>query len=227
MKLNFLNVLKGKSTPEEIAEQIVALEEKQKLCEQEKSEAKEKAKEIRSRVMCGERVNPDAVKQADLALDECDINLDVVTESLTKLKTKLEEALTVKRDEEAKRVIEDRKQLNLDRDKAVLELWRAKGKLFALAFAIYGHPETTRRHLEDFPEFSPRLGTDEYKHFHAEIDKGIAELRRPTIADVEEGIRGRDHWVSHFDLEHEVKALMRKYRPEPVKPAEQAEPVAE
>lgn len=227
MKLNFLNVLKSKSTPEEIAEQIVALEEKQKLYEQEKAEAKEKAKEIRSRVMCGERVNPDAVKQADLALEECDINLDVVIESLTKLKMKLEEALTAKRDEEAKRIIDDRKQLNIDREKAVLELWRAKGRLFALAFAIYGHPETTRRHLEDFPEFSPGLGTDEYKHFHAEIDKGIAELRRPTIADVEEGIRGRDHWVSHFDLEQEIKTLMKKYRPEPFNPAEQAEPVVE
>ena len=227
MKLNFLNVLKGKSTPEEIAEQIVALEEKQKLCEQEKAESKEKAKEIRSRVMCGERVNPDAVKQADLALEECDINLDVVMESLTKLKTKLEEALTAKRDDESKRIIEDRKRLNFDRDKAVLELWRAKGKLFALAFAIYGHPETTRRHLEEFPEFSPGLGSDAHKVFHAEIDKGITELRRPTIADVGEDIRGRDHWVSHFDLEQEIKALMRKFRPEPVKPAEQTEPVAE
>ena len=227
MRLNFLNVLKGKSTPEEIAEQIVALEEKQKLCEQEKAEAKEKAKEIRSRVMCGERVNPDAMKQADLVLEECDINLDVVTESLTKLKTKLEEALTAKRDEESKRIIEDRNAMNREKDKAILELWRAKGKLFALAFAIYGHPETTRRHLEEFPEFSPGLGSDAYKIFHAEIDKGIAELRHPTVSDVAEDIRCRDHWVSHFDLEREVKALMRKYRSEPAKQTAQAELVAE
>lgn len=227
MKLNFLNVLKSKSTPEEIAEQIVALEEKQKLCEQEKSEAKEKAKEIRSRVMCGERVNPDAVKQSDLVLEEYDINLDVVTESLTKLKAKLEEALTAKRDEESKRIIEDRNAMNREKDKAILELWRAKGKLFALAFAIYGHPETTRRHLEEFPEFSPGLGSDAYKIFHAEIEKGVAELRRPTVADIEENIRTRDHWVSHFDLEQEIKILMKKYRPEPVKTAEQAETVAE
>ncbi|MDD5428312.1 MAG: hypothetical protein PHI58_03630 [Candidatus Omnitrophica bacterium] len=227
MKLNFLNVLKSKSTPEEIAEQIVALEEKQKVCEQEKAEAKEKAKEIRSRVMCGERVNSESIKLADLALEECNINLDVVAESLAKLKTKLEEALTAKRDEEAKRIIEDRKQWNLDREKALLELWRAKGKLFALAFAIYGHPETTRRNLESYPEFSPSLGTEEHKVFHSEKDKGITELRHPTIADVAEDIRVRDHWVSHFDLEHEVKALMRKYRPEPVKPAEQTESVAE
>jgi len=227
MKLNFLNVLKGKSTPEEIAEQIVALEEKQKLCEQEKTEAKEKAKEIRSRVMCGERVNPEAVKLADLALEECNINLDVVAESLAKLKTKLEESLIAKRDEELKRIIEDRNAMNRKKDEAILDLWRAKGKLFGLAYAIYGHPETTRRHLQEYPSFSPNLGTAEYNAFHPEKEKVIAELRRPTIADVEEDIRGRDHWVSHFDIEQEINALMKKYRPEPVKPAEQVEPVAE
>jgi len=225
MKINFLNVLRGKSTPEEIAEQIVALEEKQKLCEQEKVEAKEKVKEIRSRVMCGERVIPEVIKQADLALEECDINLDVISESLAKLKAKLEESLVAKRDEEMKRIIEDRSSMNRDKDKAILELWRAKGRLFALAFAIYGHPETTRRHLEEFPEFSPGLGTDAHKVFHAEIDKGVSELRRPTIADVEENIRSRDHWVSHFDLNEEIKSLMKKYKPEQVKPAEQSESV--
>lgn len=227
MKLNFLNVLKGKSTPEEIAEQIVALEEKQKLCEQEKIEAKEKAKEIRSRVMCGERVNPEAVKLADLALEECNINLDVVAESLAKLKTKLEESLIAKRDEELKRIIEDRNDMNRKKDEAILDLWRAKGKLFGLAYAIYGHPETTRRQLQEYPSFTPSMGTNEYNAFHPEKEKVIAELRRPTIADVEEDIRSRDHWVSHFDIEQEINALMKKYRPEPVKPLEQVEPVAE
>lgn len=227
MKLNFLNVLKGKSTPEEIAEQIVALEEKQKLCEQEKSETKEKAKEIRSRVMCGERVNPEAVKLADLALEECNINLDVVAESLAKLKTKLEESLIAKRDEEMKRIIDDRNAMNRKKDEVILDLWRAKGKLFGFAYAIYGHPETTRRQLQEYPSFTPSMGTNEYNAFHPEKEKVIAELRRPTIADVEEDIRGRDHWVSHFDIEQEINALMKKYRPEPVKPLEQVEPVAE
>ena len=86
MKLNFLNVLKGKSSPDEIVEQIVALEEKQKQCEKEKQDAKERVKEIRSSVMCGEKVNPNAVREADSALEECNINLDVVSENLERLK---------------------------------------------------------------------------------------------------------------------------------------------
>lgn len=227
MRLNFLNVLKGKSSPDEIAEQIAALEEKQNLFEKEKNEAKENAKEIRSRLMCGEKIDPGAIKQADAALEECNINLDVVAESLAKLKAKLEETLTAKRDEEAKRVIEDRRQMNLEKEKALLELYRAKARLFALTFAIYGHPETTRRHLESYPAFSPSLGTEEYKIFHTEKDKMIAELRRPTIADVENDIYVRDHWVSHFDLEQEIASVMKKYRPDTVKQPEQVEPVSE
>jgi len=216
MKLNFLNVLKGKSTPDEIAEQIVALEEKQKLCEQEKQVAKEMAKEVRSQIMCGEKVNQNAVKEADFALEECNINLDVVSESLEKLKEKLEEAFIALKDEESQKVIEARKRFNRERDKAKLDLWKAKGKLFGLAFALHGHPEVTRRNLESYPAFSPSVGTEEYDVFHAEKDRIIAGLNRPTVADVEEDIADKSHWIKDFDLDDEVKTIMRKYQTQPV-----------
>lgn len=220
MKLNFLNVLKGKSTPDEIAEQIVALEEKQKQCEKEKQEAKEKAKEIRSRIMCGEKVNPNAVKEADSALEECNINLDVVSESLEKLKEKLEEAFVALKDEESQKIIEIRKRLSRERDKVKLDLWKAKGKLFGLAFAIHGHPEVTRRDLESFPAFSPSVGTEEHDVFHNEKDRVIAGLNHPTVADVEEELRGKRNWVSNFDLEKEVRRIMKKHIPQPVEEKE-------
>ena len=220
MKLNFLNVLKGKSTPDEIAEQIVALEEKQEICEKEKQDAKERAKEIRSRIMCGEKVNPDAVKEADSALEECNINLDVVSGSLEKLKEKLEGSFIALKDEASQKVIEIRRRLNRERDKVKLDLWKAKGKLFGLAFALHGHPETTRRDLESFPAFSPSVGTEEYDVFHAEKDRVIDGLNRPTVADVEEEIRGKSNWVSTFDLEKEIRRIMRKQRPQAVEEKE-------
>jgi len=220
MKLNFLNVLKGKSTPDEIAEQIVALEEKQKICEKEKQDAKERSKEIRSRIMCGEKINPNAVKEADSALEECNINLDVVSESLEKLKEKLEGSFIALKDEASQKVIEIRRRLNRERDKAKLDLWKAKGKLFGLAFALHGHPETTRRDLESFPAFSPSVGTEEYDVFHAEKDRVIDGLNRPTVADVEEEIRGKSNWVSTFDLEKEIRRIMRKQRPQAVEEKE-------
>jgi len=220
MKLNFLNVLKGKSTPDEIAEQIVALEEKQKICEKEKQDAKERSKEIRSRIMCGEKINPNAVKEADSVLEECNINLDVVSESLEKLKEKLEGSFIALKDEASQKVIEIRRRLNRERDKAKLDLWKAKGKLFGLAFALHGHPETTRRDLESFPAFSPSVGTEEYDVFHAEKDRVIDGLNRPTVADVEEEIRGKSNWVSTFDLEKEIRRIMRKQRPQAVEEKE-------
>ena len=220
MKLNFLNVLKGKSTPDEIAEQIVALEEKQKICEKEKQDAKERSKEIRSRIMCGEKINPNAVKETDSALEECNINLDVVSESLEKLKEKLEGSFIALKDEASQKVIEIRRRLNRERDKAKLDLWKAKGKLFGLAFALHGHPETTRRDLESFPAFSPSVGTEEYDVFHTEKDRVIDGLNRPTVADVEEEIRGKSNWVSTFDLEKEIRRIMRKQRPQAVEEKE-------
>jgi len=46
MKLNFLNILNKKSTPDEIVEQIVALDKKHRQYRKEYDEAKEKVKEI-------------------------------------------------------------------------------------------------------------------------------------------------------------------------------------
>jgi len=216
MKLNFLNVLKSKSTPNEIAEQIVALEEKERQCEKEKQDAKERVKEIRSKIMCGEKVDPNVVKQADSALEECGINFDVVVETIAKLKEKLEETFIAIKDEETQKLVETRKRLNRERDKARLELWKAKGKLFGLAYALHGHPEVTRRALESFPAFSPSLGTEEYEIFHAEKDKAIARLDRPTVADIEDEIRNISHWITHFNVDEEVKEIMKKHRPQPV-----------
>jgi len=220
MKLNFLNVLKDKSTPDEIVEQIVALDERQKSCEQEKQVAKEMAKEVRSKIMCGEKVNPNAVKEADSALEESNINLDVISESLEKLKEKLEEAFVSLKNEESQKVIEGSKRLNRERDKVKLELWKAKGKLFGLAFALHGHPAVTRRDLESYPAFSPSVGTEEYNLFHAEKDRVIAGLNRPTVADVEEELRGKSNWVSNFDLEKQIRRIMRKHKTQPVEEAE-------
>ena len=216
MKLNFLNVLKSKSTPNEIAEQIVALEEKERQCEKEKQDAKERVKEIRSKIMCGEKVDPNVVKQADSALEECGINFDVVVETIAKLKEKLEETFIAIKDEETQKLVETSKRLNRERDKARLELWKAKGKLFGLAYALHGHPEVTRRALESFPAFSPSLGTEEYEIFHAEKDKAIARLDRPTVADIEDEIRNTSHWITHFNVDEEVKEIMKKHRPQPV-----------
>ena len=104
MKLNFLNVLNGKAGHEEIAEQIVALELKQKECERDRDSSKVLCKEVRGKVMCGERISPDVIRNADKAYEEASLNLEIVTESIEDLKKKLIVALEEYRQNEEKQI---------------------------------------------------------------------------------------------------------------------------
>ncbi|MFC1590811.1 hypothetical protein ACFL42_04915 [Candidatus Omnitrophota bacterium] len=211
MKLNFLNILNKKSTPDEIVEQIVALEKKQKQYRKEHDEAEEKVKEIRSRAICDEKVSPDAVKQADKRFDEAKINLEIVDETIEKLKAKLSETLIALHEEESRNIVAERRVLNSKRLKAELELWREKGRLYAMAIAIYGHPETARRRLEEYPSFSPALGSEPYDIYHEAKDKTLADRSKPTVADIEKDIDRRENWVRNFDIEEEISKIMKRY----------------
>jgi seryl-tRNA synthetase len=211
MKLNFMNVLNKKSTPDEIVEQIIILEKKQRQYQKEYDEAKEKVKEIRSRAICDEKISPDKVTQADKRFDEAKINLEIVSESIDKLKAKLYEALTALHEEETRNVVMERRVLNSKRSKAELEFWREKGRLFGMAIAIYGHPEIARRRLEEHPSFSPALGSEQYDIYHAAKDRALAEVNKPTVADIEKDIDSKENWVRNFDLEEEIAKLMKRY----------------
>ncbi len=211
MKLNFLNILNTKSTPDEIVEQVVALEKKQRQFQKEYDEAKEKVKEIRSRAICDEKVNPDSVKQADKRFDEAKINLEIVSESIEKLKAKLYETLTALHEEESRNLMAEQRALKNKRLKAELDLWREKGRLYGLAIAVYGHPETARRRLEEYPSFSPALGSEPYEIYHSAKDRTLAEMNKPTVADIERDIEHRENWVKNFDIEEEIKKLTDRY----------------
>jgi len=214
MKLNFMNVLNKKSTPDEIVEQIVALEKKQRQYRKEHDEAKEKVKEIRSRAICDEKISPDKIKQADKRLDEAKINLEIIEETIEKLKTKLCETLTTLRDEESRNVAAERRVLNSKRSKAELDLWREKGRLFGVAIAVYGHPETARKRLEEYPSFSPGVGSEPYDIYHTAKDRALAEANKPTVADIEKDIERKESWVRNFDIEEEIGKLMKRYNVE-------------
>jgi len=211
MKLNFLNILNKKSTPDEIVEQIVVLEKKQRQYQKEHDEAKEKVKEIRSRAICDEKISPDAVKQADKRFDEAKINLEIVDETIEKLKAKLSETLTALHEEESRNIVTERRVLNSKRSKAELELWREKGRLYAMAIAIYGHPETARRRLEEYPSFSPALGSEPYDIYHEAKDRALVEMNKPTVADIEKDIERKENWVRNFDIEEEIDKLTKRF----------------
>ncbi|MEK7200396.1 MAG: hypothetical protein AAB212_10850, partial [Bacteroidota bacterium] len=99
MKLNFLKVLNNQSNnPEEIAEQIVALELKQIEYEKQRDLLRIQTKELRQRKLCGEAIIDDQVKEADRKAENAGLDLEAVTESLAKLEERLRAAYESIRD---------------------------------------------------------------------------------------------------------------------------------
>ena len=225
MKLNFLNALNGKVNHEEIAEQIIALEIKQKECENERNLSKILCKEVRGKTLCGEKISPDVIKNADKGYEEALLNLEIVTEGLEDLGKKLTVELEAYRQDEAKRISNMRSKLEQEREKVMREFAKAKGRLLGLAFGIYGHPAVARRHLEVLRSFT-YTNTDQFhEEFEAEQNKIVAELKRPTFADLEEECQQKDRWLSSFNIDEEYALILKKYRDRHGVEVQEAQPV--
>ena len=115
------------------------------------------------------------------------------------------------REEESRNAVGERKAFKIKHSKAELELWREKGRLYGMAIAIYGHPEIARRKLEDYPAFSPGLGSEPYEIYHKAKDEVLAGMNKPTVADIEKDIDRKESWVRNFDIEEEISKLMKRY----------------
>ena len=212
MKLNFLNALNGKVNHEEIAEQIVALEIKQKECENERNLSKILCKEVRGKTLCGEKISLDVIKNADKGYEEASLNLEIVTESLDELKRKLSESLMANCDDESKRLIEARRRLDQERDKAMCEFTKAKGRLFGMALSIYGYDERARINLECLRSFTPCNTDPFFEEFEYEKKKSLSEIKKPTVADIERDCEIKERWITTFNLDEEHAKILDKYR---------------
>ena len=92
MKLNFLKVLNNQNnTPDEIAEQIVGLEQKQIEYEKQLDVLRQQAKELRQKKLCGEVVSDAQINEADRKVENANLDLEAVAESIVKLTDKLHE----------------------------------------------------------------------------------------------------------------------------------------
>ena len=80
-----------------------------------------------------------------------------------------------------------------------------------MAIAIYGHPAVAKRRLEDYPAFSPGLGSEGYEIYHKGKDEVLAGMNKPTIADIERDIDRKDGWIKNFDIDEEIKKLTDRY----------------
>lgn len=225
MKLDFLNIMNRKATPDEVAEQIAALEAKQQECEKARDAAKALCKEVRGKIMCGERVAPDAARNADKAYDEAVLDLEVVAETIEELKQKLAVAIETNRQDESKRLLDMRARLDNEREKAMRELAKAKGRLMGLAFGIYGHPAVTRRSLEESRSFTFTASDPFYLEFDIEYKKAVSDLKHPTFAEIDEDFQRKSNWLSSFNSDEEFARVLKRYRDKYAVEVREAQPV--
>ena len=212
MKLNFLNVLNKKSAPDEIAEQIVALEVKKAQCEKARDEAKSACKELRGKTMCGEKVDSDAIKRADKAYEEAVLDLEIVTDSLEELNKQLYIALEAHREEESKRIIDDRHKWADEKERLMREVNRLKGRLVGMMIGIYHYESEAIVQLQTSPSFIFSNTHPHFAEFTTEKDRTLAELKKPTPGDLHDAIEHKDSWLLRFNIEDEYRDILSKYR---------------
>jgi hypothetical protein len=212
MKLNFLNILNKKSAPDEIAEQIVALEIKKAQCEKARDEAKNSCKEMRGKTMCGERVDSDAIKRADKAYEEAVLDLEIVTDSLDELNKRLYVALEAHRDEESKQINDDRHKWAAEKERLMREVVRIKGRLLGMMIGIYHYESEAVLQLQTPPSFNISNSDPYFEEFTAEKERALSELKKPSPADLDNAIQHKDRWLLHFNIEDEYRDILSKYR---------------
>jgi hypothetical protein len=212
MKLNFLNVLNKKSAPDEIAEQIVALEVKKAQCEKARDEAKNSCKEMRGKTMCGERVDSDAIKRADKAYEEAVLDLEIVDDSLEELNKRLYVALETHREDESKQVIEDGHKWAAEKEKLMREVSKLKGRLVGMMIGIFHYESEAIVQLHSPPSFNFSNTDTHYAEFTAEKNRALAELKKPTPGDLDNAIQRKNGWLLHFNIEDEYRDILGKYR---------------
>lgn len=208
MKLNFLNVLKGKSPSSDVAEQIVLLERKFLDVEKDKGKLKESAKELRQRKLCGEEISDAQIKDADTAVKDIDLTIEAITESVTKLKEKLN--VTLEDEKEAKRVNvgETNKELCAERKMLNKELARYHARFLAFAETIFGGLADV--YMKDGRMF--RFNGETRDVFEDELAKAKSAIKHPTHYEKNLEYERIWQWILKFDLNKEVELIMEKRR---------------
>ena len=213
MKLNFFNISRKKSTPDEIAEQVVALEIKQKQCEAQRDRAKKECKDIRSRIMCGEKIPPDVQRNTDKAYEDARLDLEAVADSIEDLKKLLHSALESHCAEEKDRAVKLQRQKDASYEGVLRAVLKAKGRFIGLATAIYRHPEEAEAQSFNIgSRFHVTVQDPYYADYQAGIAEGMAELKHPTVAEIEEQCSLVTNQFMWFKADEESERLLEKYR---------------
>ena len=213
MKLDYFNVLRKKSTPDEIAEQIVALEIKQKQCEAQRDKARKVCKEIRGRAMCGEKMPPDVIRNADKDHEDASLDLEIVVDSIADLHKVLDVALEAFCAQERIRDQQIQREINDKQPEIMRMLFRAQGRLIGIATAVYGVPEIAQEMLMrtntmlSLGNESPYLAD-----YSAGLKEGKAQLGHPTIEELRNVSQALSLWLAQWNAEREHEQIVDRHR---------------
>ena len=213
MKLNFVKALKQDVPSNEIASEIVRLEEKRHELEDAKKKSYEVLKEMRGRELCGESVPAQDMRDAENAFNRAQLDLEVADDSIVKLEEKLRATLVSERDIKEAQAHKAEKELEKEKQRLLKEWARVKGQLYAIGLAIWGHPVDVRNQLSDSHVFVYENGDPCKRAFEYGCTSADAGIGYPTYSDrYHAEVTTPRHAVTWFDVEKEASRLKHESR---------------
>lgn len=215
MKLNFLNIMNKKSTPDELAQEIVSLEAKEPDAIKECESVKKFAKDLRQRKLCGEVVTDEQIKNADRNVESALLDLEAVQEMLGTLMSRLILTYEEIRNNAAKDSQKSQDAISDERLRIMDEIAKAKARLFVLAEVFYG-PMADRQCKGGYIFLSD---SENDKAYNAEVERLRTQVKHPTYYLKRDEIDRRFNWSVAVNPDDEAERLVNKYRPQAVPPA--------
>jgi hypothetical protein len=209
MKLNFLKVLNtSKTTTDEIAVEIVVLENTRKQCEQELVNLRERAKDLRKRRLCGEAITDADIKDADRKTESTQLDLEAIDESLVKLSEKLVAALQAMKDGGVEESQRQKMLIETERLKALNELAKAKAHLIVAGEIYVG------TWAEDLAKSGRLFDYDPETHelYRTEIERLRSQVKHPTYHEKKQSVDQYARWTCEMDVDDEARSLVSKQR---------------
>lgn len=210
MKLNFLKVLNNQNnTPEEIAEQIVGLEQKQIEYEKQLDALRQQAKELRQKKLCGEVVSDAQINEADRKVENANLDLEAVVGSHAKLEDQLRAAYESIRDNGNTVGGQKFNAIQPEYDRLQKELAMAKAKVLVLAEQIWG-TSTAQHKLRNGYLFHSDEKTDHI--INEEVLQLRASVKQPTYYMKYTDVQNYASWISLMNIDYEIDNVLNKHR---------------
>lgn len=210
MKLNFLKVLNNQNnTPEEIAEQIVGLEQKQIEYEKQLDGLRQQAKELRQKKLCGELVSDAQINEADRKVENASLDLEAVADSHAKLEERLRAVFQSIRDNGNTVGGQRLNAILPEYNRLQEELALAKAKVLVLAEQIFG-TATAQHKLRNGYLFHSDEKTDHI--MNEEVLQLRASVKQPTYYMKYTDVQNYASWISLMNIDYEIGKVLDKYR---------------